>query len=526
MTVSRVTAVPSRKPLRFQGDIKDLWRVSLPLIISFLSGSLMLFVDRFCLANYSAAALNGCIVGGSWFWPFEYGTMAVAAIAEVMVGQNNGAGRKSQIAVPVWQMIWFSTATLALFIPMALMVRTGFLAGLNDDAMAATYFQILMFFGFLFPLGTALSAFFLGQGRLILITATSILSNVVNGLLDMLLIFGVPGLFEPMGIAGAAWATVIAQALQCFILLAVFLNKRNRAEYGSGHWYVQGKCLGQCLRLGLPNSAAHIIEIFAWIAYFRIMAMAGTEQMTVAAVANSLLCLFYFLSGGISKGVETIAANMIGAQQTGKLWKLLRSATVLHLAIMAVLAVFFLLWPEPLVALFLPTDGAPESVEAVKGVLLRSCVWIWLYYLFDGILWALAGILTASGDTRFLMIASSATAWFCTVLPTYVFVLGLGYHADMGPLFTAFYSLTTGLLLFARLRQKKIAGECGPFPWETLKSYTKKVSEALSALVPQPLLVEVRSHSPSRHDTGAMRPISCHRARSVSLDYAQSLSIP
>lgn len=448
LTDEKIRLTPYR-----EGSVRELWHISLPLIFTFLSSSLMLFVDRLCLAHYSTPDLNGAVAGGSWFWPFQYGTIAVASIAEVFVGQYNGAGRRAKLAEPVWQMIWFSLLSIIVFLPALIGISFVVSQENSTDAASVSYFRSLMYFGPCFPLATALAAFFIGQGKLGLIATTTLFGNMVNVVLDCVLIFGIDGVIAPMGVVGAAVATGIAQLLQCVILFRVFFNRNNRESCGSGNWRPQPKAFWSCLRIGVPNSLAHIVEIFAWIAYFRIMIAAGPDHITVAAVANTILCLFYFVSGGISKGVETIAANMIGSKQSEKIGDLIKSALSLHLGITGCLALLFLFFPSQLIDLFLP-GGTAVSPE-VRSAVLRSCVWVWIFYLFDGILWIFGSVLTASGDTKYIMVTSGVTAWLFAIVPSYYFILSMGYGADIGAFFTAVYSLLTAILFYRRVAISK-----------------------------------------------------------------------
>jgi MATE family multidrug resistance protein len=90
------------------GSVKTLWRVSLPLVLSFLSLLGMITIDRLFLAGYSAAAIGAAASAGTSAWALTFGGQCLTNIAGVFVAHHNGAGRHSQIGQPVWQMIWLS----------------------------------------------------------------------------------------------------------------------------------------------------------------------------------------------------------------------------------------------------------------------------------------------------------------------------------------------------------------------------------------------------------------------------------
>jgi MATE family multidrug resistance protein len=410
----------------------------------------MLLVDRLCLSHYSAAALNGSVIGGSWFWPFQYGTIAVAAIAEVFVGQYNGSGRSNKLGEPVWQMIWFSALTALVCMPIAMLLQLNLVAT-DADAQATIYFKWLMLFCPLFPLATALSAFFIGQGVLRIVTYATIAANAVNAGLDWILIFGIDGWIAPQGIMGAAIATGGAQAIQCLLLGYVFLSKRYRDRCGTGNWRYNHTAFRQCLRIGIPSCIAHTVEIVAWIAYFQIMTMAGSDHLTVAAVANTILTMFYFVSAGISKGVETLAANLIGGRRWSHLGDLVRSALKLHCAVCVGLAIGFFLFSNQIIGAFIPKQDDPIAAQAIHSGVARACIWVLLFYVVDGALWVFGSVLMAAGDTRFIMMISGLAAWLFAIVPSYIAILHFGCHAEVGSMFTALYSLITAYFFWKRL---------------------------------------------------------------------------
>jgi len=100
-----------------EGSVQELWAISYPLILSILSVNMMLFFDRLILARYNTGAMNAAVLAWLIFSIFQLGTIGIASIAEVFVGQYNGAKKLNKMGEPVWQMIWFSLMTGFIFIP-------------------------------------------------------------------------------------------------------------------------------------------------------------------------------------------------------------------------------------------------------------------------------------------------------------------------------------------------------------------------------------------------------------------------
>jgi multidrug resistance protein, MATE family len=405
------------------GSVKELWSISLPLMLTALSGSLMLFCDRLILARYSIEAMNAATTAGMAVAVFQFGALSIASIAEVFVGQYNGAKKSHLLGQPVWQMIWFSCLTLIAFLPLAFFTSQYFLPP-QYNTLGKPYFVWLMAFGPLLPMIAAAAAFYIGQGLVKLVTIAALIGNLVNLVLGIILVFGVPQLGIPsMSTEGAAIATVIAQAVQFGMLFFVFLNHYHRKHHGTALYQFDKTLFFQCIGIGLPSAVGHMIEIAAWAVLLYMLSLVSERHVTLFAIGQSIYILFAFASDGLQKGVIAVGANFIGAKQLHMIKKLLRSSTILSFYIMAVLAIPLLVSPQWVINAFLPsTLPGPELIE-LKALAELALFWIWIYFIFDILVWVLAGILTAAGDTAFIMFMNAINAWLFAIVPIYFFVV-------------------------------------------------------------------------------------------------------
>jgi MATE family multidrug resistance protein len=436
-----------------QGSMRELWQISFPLMMSLMSVSLMLFLDRLFLSRYSLDALNASGNSGIMVQFLQFWCIATVSIAEVLVGRYNGANKKEKIGVPVWQMIWLSLFSVFWFIPLALWAGPFLFSHEAYLTLEIEYFKYLMFFGPVAALSSALTTFYIGRGKVLFVTFIMAISNSVNIGLDILLIFGFDPWFPAYGIAGAAIATGVAQSFQALILFLAFLRPRNRLLFGTGRWQYNKRLFMKCLHIGIPNAIAHSLELLAWVMIFHLMTQLGSDYITVVTISQSIFFLFTFMTEGISKGATAIASNFIGSQQHDLLWKLLRSGLKLYLTAFIFLGIILVGFPEPIIRLFLP-DGESLS-PATKVTLASTCFWVWLFFLFDGINWFFIGLLTAAGDTRFIMKVGGAGPWLVALLPIYIFVFNLGAPANIAWMLIAFYGMTSCAIYFWRFKSER-----------------------------------------------------------------------
>lgn len=413
------------------------------------SQSLMMFVDRVFLANYSLEAMNTSAAIFMSTALLIFAIVAICSIAEVLAGQYNGQGAKQEVSRPVWQMIWFACFAFAITLPLCFWGKSFFLSE-SLEASSGYYYEILMLFAPIWGMTTAVSGFFAATGRPVFVTVSAIFANILNLLLDYLLIFGV-GPFPEMGINGAAIGTCVGQLFQFLLLLSLFLRRREREEYGSAKLQWSSKDFLNCIKIGIPNAASHCVEIAAWALVFRMMSNLSKTHLTVLTVSQSVMILFSFLNDGLKQGVVAIASNVLGSGAFSKVKILLKNGIYFQFLIVGVLCIPMLFFPDLSLALFGNTNFDLETLFHLR-VAVRL---VWFFVLFDGLVWILNGIMTAGGDTKVLMFINIGTAWLLAVLPVWYFVALQGTPVWTIKLFAVTYALGNLLAHYGRFRQGK-----------------------------------------------------------------------
>lgn len=406
-------------------NIQSLWKICFPLMLSALSGTLMIFFARIFLAKFNTQAMVAATTASSVFLVFQFGATSIAMIAEVFVGQFNGARLYNKVSKPVWQMIWFSLACSLIMIPVGLWGSHWFIPS-EMKVHGQPYFKWIMLFGPTFPLVSALSAFFVGRGKVKIVTFSIILGNLLNLILVLTLVFGIPNLIEPMGAKGAAIATGVAELCIALGLFAIFLNAEHREKFHSHRWQFDKALFLQCLKFGMPNAIGHMTAIGAWAAIMYLLAEKSVEHVTIMSIGLSIWSLFSFITEGLQKGVTAVASNCLGANKPELICQVFSKGLRLQVLLAMFLAIPLVFMPEYLVQFFIPFELENRAeISQLRTLMETSCRWLWIAYLFDGLAWVIDGILTAAGDTRFIMLMNSIGTWLFCIGPIYLFVIAL-----------------------------------------------------------------------------------------------------
>lgn len=404
------------------GSLRELATIALPLMLSSLSVMTMVFADRWFLAHFSVEAHNAAVTATTAGWAFIFGWIVLANITEVFVAQYNGAGLTKRLGEPVWQMIWLSLASIAFFGPLSYWGPDLFFGTTSYQSMLERdYFRMMVMFGPFYPFYACLCGYFIGQGKTRMVTVLVVIANVVNILCDWLLIFGVEGWIEPMGVKGAAIATSAATLFQALVLGFVFINKYNRENHGTGQWQLKLQKLKECLKIGLPSSILSVFQALAFVAYYALMREMGPEYITVAGICQAMFILCFFFAEGLNKATATVVGNLIGAGQKGLVSNVIRAGFIMNGIFLFVLIAFFSSMKSLFIQEFLP-HADPIFVESIRRT-LEMCLFLMAIEIFsEGLRFQLAAVLTASGDTFFILVTGTTLIWVFMVFPIYYFV--------------------------------------------------------------------------------------------------------
>lgn len=432
-----------------EGSIRELWTISLPLMISTLASLLMIFTDRIFLAHYSIGALNASVNAGTLAWAFMSGVGMIAAMSEVFVAQYNGAKHYQRLGIPVWQMIWFAIFSLLFFVPLAVWGAPVIFAGDRYVDLEIPYFRWLMVFGPSYALMMAFSGFFIGRGKTKVMIWLAIATNLINIVLDWMLIFGVSGLVPEMGIQGAAIATCLGYLFESIVLGILFLRFDNRLHFGTAQWRFNWKEMKKCCKVGVPQGIFCFLEIFGWAAFYWMMTGLGEKHITISSICQSFTILLSFFCDGLSRGSAAVAGNFIGSKRYDLVHKVLKSGFALLFLFSLATALILVVDPMDTVRLLFIHNPDMLTQESLKICMIFA----FIYLFFDGLRWVFSGLLVAAGDTFFLLIAGSLSVWVFLLAPVYFIVVQQSLTIEYAWGLTVIYATLFFLIYWIRFKQ-------------------------------------------------------------------------
>jgi MATE family multidrug resistance protein len=231
------------------------------------------------------------------------------------------------------------------------------------------------------------------------------------------------------------------------ILIISFFSKENRREYNTHLARFEPAFLLKILKIGYPNAIAQAAIAGAWSCFFILMNKLGEASITLASFMQTLTGFFVFLIQGLSRGVIAIAANFIGGRKTNLVSRVLFSGIEISLFFSLIILLAFLIQPLKMQQLFFnPSDL--EKVSNYFGTLKLALLWGWLAFVCKSIRALLSGLLTASGNTQFVMWNEVISVWLCFIVPIWICTEFFSFNVS-GAYFIAFlYNFIAAIIYY------------------------------------------------------------------------------
>lgn len=222
---------------------------------------------------------------------------------------------------------------------------------------------------------------------------------IINIIFDPLLIFGI-GPFPALGIAGAAYATILGQMIGSCIGLFCNLKFNKEISFSIKKiLHLDLNTVKDIYFVGVPSILMMSIGSVMTYLMNRILGTFSSTATAVFGVYFKLQSFFFMPVFGLNNGLIPVLAYNYGARNKQRISEALRFALTLAVSIMAVGTIVFLSVPELLLELF----NASEDMIKIGTPALRI---ICLSFPLAGICIAMGSIFQAFARSFYSLIVS------------------------------------------------------------------------------------------------------------------------
>lgn len=302
--------------LRNEEIKKVLFKMSMPAIIGMLVNSLYNIIDTiFVGQGVGALGIAGVII----IMPIQMIMMGIAQMigigAASMLSRNLGAkkyDKVNHIAGNAFFMLIIVGISLSFFgILFINQIVSLFGATENILPYALEYGEIIVIGAMIFPISITANNLLRAEGNAKEAMFSMVIGLVSNIILDYIFIF----VFD-MGVAGAAWATVIARLFSLVYLVYYFKSPKTRIKLRFEYLKPEKAIISETLKIGVSSFARNSAGSVILILMNRLLAFYGGDVAIATYGIGMKIMMFLIMPVfGLVQGMQIIAGYNYGAKQ-------------------------------------------------------------------------------------------------------------------------------------------------------------------------------------------------------------------
>lgn len=392
---------------------RSLLTLAWPIAVSMLSLSVMTLMDTLFVGWLGPASLAGVGLGGTVVFLSLCFPFGLLAGAKVLVSQAVGAKRLGDVphllaAAVLWALLLGGVVVLVGNLGVAWLPRLS--STEEAGAAARSYTSLRLWVSPVMLLGVAIREVRYGLGDARSPMFAALVANGLNVGLDYALIFGMG-----WGVAGAAWATILAQTAEAIILVAVQLRD------GVHRRWPTRRHVGDVWRVGVPGGLQWLLEMGAFAMLAVMISMLSEVEMAAHQITLQVIHFSFLPAVAIAEAGSVLCGHAVGAGRRDLVRRVARRAFAVaggYMALFSVLLVVGGAW----------IAGAFTSDPVLRAAVVRLFMIAAVFQVFDAANMAARGALRGTGDVRFPALLGVLLSWGLT--PPLMWMLG--YQMELG----------------------------------------------------------------------------------------------
>ena len=340
-----------------------LLRLAIPTILAQLVNLLYNIVDRIYIGHMPVVG-DIALTGVGLCFPVIYLLSAFAAL----LGQGGapraaiamGRGDNDE-AERILGTCFTSLIVTALLLTAAFQLwgeELLWLFGASEDTIgyALPYMRVYAAGSLFVMLALGMNLFITTQGYTTFSMITVVIGAVLNIVLDPVFIYA----FD-MGVAGAAWATILSQAVSAAFAVAFFFGKRTKLRLKKAYLLPKPRILGPVLALGFAPFVMQATEALVNVAFnSSLQAYGGDIPVGCMTVSSTIMQMFWLPSQGIGQGAQPIISYNFGAGNMARVRKAFMTMLVVSIIFIGAGWLAVMLFPGFFIRIF---NDSPALME-------------------------------------------------------------------------------------------------------------------------------------------------------------------
>ena len=441
--------------VRDKGFYRSMVRLSLPTAFRSLLSLLVLMADNVMVSHYAQNALA----------PVSQANAISTFVTAALNGLGSGAvvliaqywGKKDEKSVRQFFSVAAAVCTgLALICIAAILLFPRAILSLvleqgqTELTPIALSYLTISCLAFL-PLGisSALSNALKGVEVVKVTLYATVLSLLANVVLNYLLIFGHLGL-PAMGVAGAAWATVIARIIEAAVVWIYCFRKQKALSIRPRDLLRQEKWAWKdYFSFGAPVGFTDAQWALVGLLKLAAIGHLGKEMMSAMNLTDTMMNLGTMFTFALAGGACVLVGKAVGEGDMEKVRQYSRTIQVMFAGIGITMALIVMALRFPFIGLY----GQTEAVESLAGqmILIGAITLMGTSYHAS----CFVGVNRGAGDNRFVMGVDLICGWLVVLPLTYLGAFVFRWPLPVIFLCTRIDQCFKWIIAFIRLRGNK-----------------------------------------------------------------------
>ena len=408
---------------------KTVCALAIPVALQSMLQSSFSMVDQIMIGQLGEINVAGVGLAGKFASIYSVVISAIGAVAGIMIAQYLGQKNRSEVRRSFFTNLLLGAGIAGMFMVICTLFPNQIMGAYTKDVQtrqaAAEYLMLVS--GTFVPMtgATLLSTLFRCLEKPRLPLYASILSALLNTGLNYILIFGKLGI-SPMGVRGAAFATVISQCANFLLMLLMlskngFLLKSNEGEPTATlrmNW-------GQYWSMLLPLLVCEVVWSLGENVYAAIYGHMSTDASAAMTLTNPIQGLVIGALCGLSQAASVIIGKHLGSGENEEAYWSAKKLMLYGAIGSALLSVIVMIASKAYVGIY----QVDNAVKTMTMQILFAYAIVVPFKVLNMILGG--GIIRSGGRTKYVMFIDMVGTWCFGVplglLSAFVWKLSIPY---------------------------------------------------------------------------------------------------
>ena len=408
---------------------KAVCALAIPVALQSMLQSSFSMVDQIMIGQLGEINVAGVGLAGKFSSIYSVVISAIGAVAGIMIAQYLGQKNRSEVRRSFFTNLLLGAGIAGMFMVICTLFPNQIMGAYTRDVQtrqaAAEYLMLIS--GTFVPMAgaTLLSTLFRCLEKPRLPLYASVLSALLNTGLNYIMIFGKLGI-SPMGVRGAAFATVISQCANFLLMLLMlskngFLLKSNEGEPTATlrmNW-------GQYWSMLLPLLVCEVVWSLGENVYAAIYGHMSTDASAAMTLTNPIQGLVIGALCGLSQAASVIIGKHLGSGENEEAYWSAKKLMLYGAIGSALLSVIVMIASKAYVGIY----QVDNAVKTMTMQILFAYAIVVPFKVLNMILGG--GIIRSGGRTKYVMFIDMVGTWCFGVplglLSAFVWKLSIPY---------------------------------------------------------------------------------------------------